>query len=78
MRLKCLPIFLSCILLLAAGCGNMGVSGQGSNRGGSSGGGNVSIPFFTSLNKPDSLKAHNFKTNNGASSLRSLRLPAIS
>ncbi len=37
MRLKCLPFFLGCVLLLAAGCGNVGVSGQGSNRGGSSG-----------------------------------------
>lgn len=52
MRLKCLPLFLGCVLLLAAGCGNVGVSGQGSNRGGSSGSGNVSIPFFTSLKTP--------------------------
>ena len=52
MRLKCLLIFLGCALLLLAGCGNVGVSGQGGNRGGSSGGGNVSIPFFTSLKAP--------------------------
>ena len=52
MRLKCSTVFLSCALLLMVGCGNVGVSGQGSNRGGSSGGGNVSIPFFTSLKTP--------------------------
>ncbi len=50
MRLKCSTVFLSCALLLV-GCGNVGVSGQGSNRGGG-GGGNVSIPFFTSLKTP--------------------------
>lgn len=77
MRLKCLPIFLSCILLLAAGCGNMGVSGQGSNRGGSSGGGNVSIPFFTSLNKSTVPNACNLKTNNAVSSIRAAFLPPM-
>ena len=50
MRLKCSTVFLSCAVL-RVGCGSVGVSGQGSNRGGG-GGGNVSIPFFTSLKTP--------------------------
>lgn len=48
---KCLPVLLVCLLLLtAAGCGGMGVSGQGGSGRDKSGGGSVNIPFFTSRN----------------------------
>lgn len=48
---KCLPFLLVCLLFLAAaGCGNMGVSGQGGSGRDKSGGGSVNIPFFTSQN----------------------------
>ena len=51
---KCLPFLLVCLLLLtAAGCGNMGVSGQGGSGRDKSGGGSVNIPFFTSHNAPE-------------------------
>lgn len=51
---KCLPFLLLCLLLLtAAGCGNMGVSGQGGSGRDKSGGGSVNLPFFTSRNAPE-------------------------
>ena len=44
-----LPLF-ACAVLLAAGCANVGVSGQGGSGSEKSGGGSVSFPIFTSLN----------------------------
>ncbi len=51
MRLKYLALFLVCLLALITGCGKAVISGQGDNHGGS---GSVGIPFFTSLNMPES------------------------
>ena len=48
-----LSFLLVCLLLAVAGCGNMGVSGQGGSGRDKSGGGSVNIPFFTSRNAPD-------------------------
>lgn len=50
---KCFPFLFACLLLLAAGCGNMGVSGQGGSGRDKSGSGSVNIPFFTSQNAPE-------------------------
>ena len=51
--LRYLPSLLVCAALLATGCANVGVSGQGGSGREKSGGGSVSFPFFTSLNMPE-------------------------
>ena len=50
---KYLPLLMACAVLLTAGCGNMGVSGQGGSGRDKSGGGSVNVPFFTSRNAPE-------------------------
>ena len=48
-----LSFLLVCLLLAVAGCGNMGVSGQGGSGRDKSGGGSVNVPFFTSQSAPE-------------------------